>query len=419
MERMERVERVERRWSLTALGRGVLGGSVVLYVVGVVLGYDQLVAVGAGGLVALVLGTGLVARPPRVTIARRLQPDRVVVDGTAQALVVVTNRGRFPSPRFTALDRVGAGRVPVAVPAIRPGATARRPYVVPARQRGRIRLGPVLVTRLDPLGLVRHHQPHKVDHHLWVHPRSHAMAPVPTGLDVELEGAPVEGAPRGAVTFASLRGYVPGDDVRQIHWRSTARTGILMVRDHVDTSQPRTTVALDARAPRWTATSFEHGVEVVASVALAAERAGHPAVLVTMEPGPDHRSALGHALGRNGSNGSSSTNGVGRQTEVPSDRPTSVLDRLSLVNPVPEGGAIVLDRLELVPRGGALVFVTGRSDGPTLRRISSLRRRFSLVVLVQIAPGATPQAERRNGLLVLTADSGRAAVTLWNRTVGR
>lgn len=410
--------------SLTPTGRGVLGGSVVLYAAGVVLGYDQLVAVGGGGLLALGLAVVLVARRPRVRIDRRAEPDRVVVGGVAQALVLVTNRGRVPSPRFNAVDRVGPGRVAVPVPAIAAGATVRRPYLIPAERRGRIRLGPVVVTRLDPLGLVRRHQPHAADQHLWVHPRRHAAAPVPTGLDVELEGAPVEGAPRGAVTFASLREYVPGDDVRQIHWRSTARTGILMVRDHVDTSQPRTTVALDPRAERWTAASFEDGVEVVASVALAAERAGHPAVFVAQEPEPERRPpAIVRALGRNGSKASAgpapALAGWGLRPDEPAEQPRSVLDRLCLVEPLAEGGVRVLDRLELVPPGGALVFVTGTPDGPTLRRVSGLRRRFSLVVLVQIAPDTAPQMERRSGLLVLSAGSGLAAITLWNRTVGR
>jgi uncharacterized protein (DUF58 family) len=408
---------MERGLSLTATGRGVLGGSVVLYAVGVVLGYAQLVAIGAGGLVALGLGVVLVARRPRVTINRRVQPDRVVVGGTAQALVVVTNRGRVPSPRFAAVDRVGGGRVPVPVPSLAPGATARLPYVVPAERRGRLRLGPVVVTRLDPLALVRRHQPHAADQHLWVHPRTHLAAPVPTGLDVELEGAPVEGAPRGAVTFSSLREYVPGDDVRQIHWRSTARTGTLMVRDHVDTSQPRTTVALDPRAERWAAASFEEGVEVVASVALAAERAGHPAVLVAMEP-ETAGAAAAKPFG-NGSAASVALGASGGRHDEPTEQPLSVLDRLCLVEPLVEGGARVLDRLELVPPGGALVFVTGAHDGPTLRRVAGLRRRFSLVVLVQVSPGVAPELQRRSGLLVLNAGSGRAAIALWNRTVGR
>jgi hypothetical protein len=407
-----------RGLSLTATGRGVLGGSVVLYPVGVVLGYDLLVTVGAGGLVALALGVALVARRPRVVIHRRVQPDRVVVGGVAQALVVVRNEGRGPSPRFTAVDRVGDGQVAVPVPPLAPGATARRPYVVPAVRRGRLRLGPVVVTRFDPLGLVARHRPHAAGQHLWVHPRHHLAAPVPTGLDVELEGAPVEGAPRGAVTFASLREYVAGDDVRQIHWRSTARTGTLMVRDHVDTSQPRTTVALDPRADRWTATTFEEGVEVVASLAQAAERAGHPAALVAAEPaapraGPGHRWWSG-----SGSSGGSGP-AAGGDGDQPPGRPLSVLDRLCLVEPVTEGGARLLDRLELVSPGGALVFVTGTPDAPTLRRASGLRRRFSLVVLVQVSPDAAPHMERRQGLLVLHAGSARAAVALWNRTVGR
>jgi uncharacterized protein (DUF58 family) len=325
-----------------------------------------------------------------VSIDQRLEPDRVVVGGQARGVLTITNEGRTPSPPFTAVVRAGAGTIPVPVPAIAPRGTARRPYAVPATRRGRVVLGPVVVTRHDPLGLVRRRQPHPAERTLWVHPRHHPAVPVPTGVDVELEGSPVPNAPRGAVTFASLREYVPGDDVRQIHWRSTARTGVLMVRDHVDTSQPRTTVALDGRADRWTASSFEDAVEVAASLALASERAGRPAVLVA--PLAD----------------------AGPGAAAP---PASLLDRLALVAPWDDGGARVLDRLESVPPGGAAVIVTGHPDGPTLTRAAGLRRRFALVAVVGVVPGAVARSERRTGLLVLTAGSGRGAVALWNTAV--
>ena len=72
---------------------------------------------------------------------------------------------------------------------------------------------------------------------LLVQPHVIALDPRPAGRARHLEG-PVSdtGAARHAQTFHSLREYVPGDDIRRIHWRSTARTGTLMVRDHVDTS---------------------------------------------------------------------------------------------------------------------------------------------------------------------------------------
>jgi uncharacterized protein (DUF58 family) len=76
------------------------------------------------------------------------------------------------------------------------------------------------------------------------------------------------------VTFSSLREYVPGDDPRQIHWRSTARTGVLTVREHVDTTEPTTTVVLDTHPTALGADAFEHAVEFAASVVTILARSG-------------------------------------------------------------------------------------------------------------------------------------------------
>ncbi|HET7488116.1 MAG TPA: DUF58 domain-containing protein [Acidimicrobiales bacterium] len=377
--------------ALTASGRAVLGGSVVLYALGVLLGYRPLVSLAAGGLLAVAAGTTLVARRALVDIERRLDPARVVVGESARALVVVTNRARTASPPFTAVDTVGDGTADVSVGRIPPGATARVPYPVPAPRRGLVRLGPILVSRSDPLGLVRRRAPHAAPQALWVHPRAHPLLPVPSGMALDLEGPVVETALQGAITFSSLREYVPGDDVRQIHWRSTARTGTLMVRQHVDTSQPRTTVVLDQRESCWTPAAFEHGVEAAASVAVAAERSGHPATLEVATPAtPDE-----------------------------AGRPSSALDLLALVSPCPDAGPQPVDRLEVLAGGGALVVVTGRPDGATAGRVAALRRRYSLVVLVHVHEGAAPFADRRPGMLLLTAPTGADFASLWNAAVAR
>lgn len=379
-----------RGTALTATGRGVLGWSVVLYTVGVVLGYPALVGVAGAGLLAVAAAVALVARRARVDLERRLAPARVVVGGTARALVVAHNRAASPSPPFTAVDTVGSGTVAVEVARIAPGATARVPYEVPGRRRGLVRLGPMVVTRTDPLGLVWRRAAHAAPQALWVHPRTHPLLPVPSGMALDLEGPVVETALQGAITFSSLREYVPGDDVRQIHWRSTARTGSLMVRQHVDTSQPRITVVLDQRAGQWTPGAFEHGVEVAASLAVAAEQAGHPAVLEAgiPEPGDD------------------------------AGRPASSLDRLALVEPHP-GKAQPVDRLEALAGGGALVVVSGAPDGALVARAAALRRRYALVAVVHVHEGATAGADRRPGLLVLTVPSGPSFASLWNAAVGR
>ncbi|OLT25824.1 hypothetical protein BJF79_43970 [Actinomadura sp. CNU-125] len=65
-----------------------------------------------------------------------------------------------------------------------------------------------------------------------------------------------------------------GDELRHVHWKSSARTGTLMVRQLVDASLPTTTVVLEARPERWPEPDdFELAVDVAASVAACARRA--------------------------------------------------------------------------------------------------------------------------------------------------
>ncbi len=83
---------------------------------------------------------------------------------------------------------------------------------------------------------------------VWVHPRIHPLTAVPGGAARSLDGR-VDRVPHGTITFDSLREYVVGDELRRVHWRTSARVGELMVREQLDTSLPRLVVLLDDRAP--------------------------------------------------------------------------------------------------------------------------------------------------------------------------
>src|SRR4029450_8403489 len=87
----------------------------------------------------------------------------------------------------------------------------------------------------------------------------------------------VDRVPHGSITFAALREYVVGDDLRHVHWRTSARVGELMVREHVDTSLPRVVLLLDDRAGAHIVgaegeATFESVCEAAASVLVAAFR---------------------------------------------------------------------------------------------------------------------------------------------------
>ncbi len=376
---------------LTATGGWVLLAGFVSYASGVALGFDGVVAVGAAALLAVAVALVAVVVRPRLTVTRTVEPARVTVGRHAVGRLAVRNVSRWPSPPFVAVDSVGGMAVELGVGLLSGGGRRLLEYDVPTERRGRLALGPVTVERRDPLGLVRRAQPQGGLGVLWVHPRVHRVAALPVGSLLDDEGVLVETSPKGSVTFSSLREYVPGDDPRQVHWRSTARTGRLMVKEHVDTSRPTTTVVLDTRDDRYSGTAFEDAVEMAASVAMATQRRGRPVELLLL--GED-RAAVESAGARD------------------------MLDRLAAVAAVSGSSAkAVTSLVDRATPGGALVLVTGDGEARLASHVAAARRRFSPVVLVEVVPGARLTTARRAGLSVLRAATGSEAAGAWNQLV--
>jgi len=228
---------------------------------------------------------------------------------------------------------------------------------------------------------------------LWIHPRVLPLRPLPAGIVLDVEGTLTDAALRGSITFSSLREYEPGDDLRRVHWASTAKTGTLMVRDLRDTSQPRATVALDTRARLWTDATFESATEVAASVLRAGARTGTPAAL--------------HITG-------------GGETAARVTGAQSSLDRLAAVGvgPPADRPDDLLLTLERAPAGGALVVVTGNLPAADVTAFGSLRRRFGPVVVVRLVEACAPRISRRRGMVVVDAPTSVSFAGSWSSLVG-
>jgi uncharacterized protein (DUF58 family) len=236
---------------------------------GFVLGYPLAQAF-AGLVVGALLAALLVAaRRPDVDVSRAVHPDRVVRGEPALARLDVRNAGGG----FTARDRCGrhVRRVVVTADAV-------YRYELPTTDRGRTTVGPLVVEKTDPLGLVRNPVDTGGTATLWVHPRRHPARPFTAGRGrYHHEGATTDRSPRGSLDFREVREYVHGDEVRLVHWKATARTGKLMVRDYADPDQPSFSLLLDTRHGR----AFEEVVEVAASLLHAGAVAGHHCRLLT------------------------------------------------------------------------------------------------------------------------------------------
>ena len=267
---------------LTGRGIAVLVGSIGAYVLGELAGYAVFRALAGIGLGALVAAAVLTVRRPQVTVQRVLSPDRVERGRPALATLRVRNEGTRWEASFAAHDSAGDERQEVRIRRLGPGSEATYRYELPTSTRGRIAVGPLTLERRDPLGLARNSRATGEVATLWVHPKRHPTKTVVAGRPRHHHvGRTADDSLRGSADLRDVRPYVVGDEVRHLHWKATARTGQLMVRDYADPDQPRLTVLLDTRTEPLPPATFEEAVEVAASILFAASTAGHRCRLVT------------------------------------------------------------------------------------------------------------------------------------------
>src|SRR5204863_139235 len=192
--------------------------------------------------------------------------------GTALAVDAVSPNAAGdigPGPATGGARRRGPGGASSAgclVPVLGPGAMAEARYDLPTGRRGVIAVGPLALTVGDALGLAQRRIEAAGTARLVVHPRIHPVRALPgsgTAEDRRGSARPAR-APRGDDFFA-LREYEVGDDLRRVHWRSTARLGDLMLRQDELRFGEVATVLLDTRARAHRGDSFERALEVAAS----------------------------------------------------------------------------------------------------------------------------------------------------------
>jgi len=136
-----------------------------------------------------------------------------------------------------------------------------------------VSVGPVSVVRGDPLGLFEraHRRDDPID--LFVHPRTIVFDGQSLGFLRDLEGLPAADLSRDDVSFHALNEYQPGDDLRRVHWRSSARTGVLMVRQYEETRRSHFVIGLSRASGEYAEPDeFELAISLAGSVGLRAIR---------------------------------------------------------------------------------------------------------------------------------------------------
>ena len=380
----------------TRAGSGLAVAAVVLLVAGAGLGWLVAVVLGVAAAVALVTAGAVVLRRPPLVVRRGIHPERVSRGELAVGRLEVHNPTSRTSAAGRAVEQVGGTPTAVRVPRLRAGQTRTVTYRLPTGRRGVLTVGPLLVQREDPLGLVSAASRQGELTTLWVHPRTHPVRVPPSGRNAHLDGPTSDSAPRGSITFHTLREYVVGDDLRRVHWRSTARLGTLMVREHVDTSLPRLGVVLDTRRDSYAGeAAFEEAVDVAASLVAEAVRSGWPVRLVGT--GDLDVASTGRAT-------------AGADLAV-------LLDRLAEVT-AEDHGRPPATAAQALPGGTCLALVGGTVDGSGLGAVAGLRRRHDRVVLFRLGLEAGTSAPLQ-GIQVVAGTRAADVCAAWSGSVGR
>lgn len=258
---------------VTPLGWTVAGLVPLALASGYVWGWSELIVLGAVGATLGVVAAVYLLGRTRLSVSLAPPPQRVAVGDEAIAHVRVSNPTARRSFGQVVDVPVGIEIVPVSVPGLAPAGEADRPLVIPTGRRGRIALGPVRTVRADPIGLVRRELVWTEALELIVHPRTIDIPSTSSGLVRDLEGQPTRDLTPSDLAFHALREYVPGDDRRHIHWKSTAKTGSFMVRQFEETRRSHLAVALSiASIDFGSDEEFELAVSVTGSLGARAIR---------------------------------------------------------------------------------------------------------------------------------------------------
>lgn len=346
---------------LTRRGIAALVSAVLGYGLGELAGYP-LLRVLCGIVAGAVLAAVLVTRGrPKAEVSRSVHPERIERGQPALATLAVRNESERRHGGFAAQDCVGADVREVQVRALAPGAAATYHYELPTTVRGRLDVGPLVLHRSDPFGFARADRTLGAAACLWVYPRLNPMRPAASGHPRHHHDGPITDPPlRGSADLLAVREYMLGDEVRHLHWKASARTGRLMVRDYADPAQSRLTAVLDTRPEAMRPEVFEEAVEVVASLLYASAMAGQHCRLLTSS---------------------------GLETPVGSGVPAArlLLDELCLAAQNAEDSLLLpAVRLAGARPGGALVVVTG----PEADLGAALRWRPDTVIRLGVrAPG--------------------------------
>ncbi len=348
-------------------------------------GPQELYIIGGGAL--LLVGICLVfiwLRRIALKAERNIRPIRLTAGSDANVQIQLANSSSLPSPVLRLIDTVGDQRDAVLELSPVPGRdTITAGYRLPTRRRGIIPVGPLRAVQSDPFGLTRRQRVLLKISDVLVYPHIDIIDPPPraAGDENHYDERPTASLGASGTDFFALREYQIGDDLRRVHWASSARRDELFVRQDEQPQQSRVVVVLDTRRHSADPETFERMVSAAASVIEASRKRGDIIRFTTLD---------GFDTGF-----------------VPSADDDAAMYHLATVSQSDEQRSSGLDQL-LHGRGAACVLIAGADVPPAALNGSELVVRFS----------GTPSAGGGGKAAALTIGPQDSFERTWQRASG-
>ena len=267
---------------LRTAGWVALVGGLVSLLVGLAFGWVEFITVGVLAVVTALLSLLFTIGRPDLNVFLEVADRSVVVGDRTTGRLYVRNAGtrRHWGSR---LDLpVGDSFASFMLPGMSAGNVHTEQFRIPTERRGLVVIGPANSIKGDPFSLAGRETRWTEELELYVHPRTVTLPGRQAGFVHDMEGHASDHLSASDMNFHAMRPYVPGDDRRHVHWRSTARAGQLMVRQYEETRMSRVAVTLDTgRTSYLDEAEFELAVSCAASLSLQTLYSESPLTLTT------------------------------------------------------------------------------------------------------------------------------------------
>ena len=252
---------------VSPLGWAVTGLAIASLIAFTILSWHELLTMAivfaCMMVAAIMLSLGNTSFTATIDVSSR----RVTVSDTVKVDVCVDNPGRTPTTSARGDLPIGDSHERFAIPMLAAGQSRQTTVEFTAVSRAVLPVGPLSIRKGDPFGLVRHEKKLVDQINVFIHPKTVMLNTLNAGIPRDLEGQPSGEIVDDDLDFYGLREYEPGDDVRNVHWLSSAKTGALMIRQYEATRRTDTALTISVNPDDYVSSDeFELAVSVHASI---------------------------------------------------------------------------------------------------------------------------------------------------------